>query len=133
MKVFLDTNVLAAAFATRGLCSDVIREILANHKLISSLEIFSELKRILCKKFKVPEAELKEILDLVHSSSFISHPMVNASCDIKDKDDVPHISAAIEAGCDVFVAGDKELWVLDRVYDMRVISPRIFWEIISNQ
>lgn len=27
MKVFLDTNVLVSAIATRGLCADVLREV----------------------------------------------------------------------------------------------------------
>ena len=45
MKVFLNTNLLAAGFATRGLCSDNIRETLENHELIISLDIFAELDR----------------------------------------------------------------------------------------
>ena len=32
MKVFLDTNVLASAAATRGLCADVLREVFASHR-----------------------------------------------------------------------------------------------------
>ena len=54
MRVFLDTNVLAAGFGTRGLCSDLIRETLENHELITSLEILAELKRFFRKEFKVP-------------------------------------------------------------------------------
>tara|TARA_Y100000590_G_C15710915_1_gene1010249 strand:+ start:1307 stop:1432 length:126 start_codon:yes stop_codon:yes gene_type:complete len=34
MKVFLDTNVLVSAFATRGLCADVMRVILTEHELL---------------------------------------------------------------------------------------------------
>ena len=30
MKVFLDINVLASAFATRGLSSDVLREVVSS-------------------------------------------------------------------------------------------------------
>jgi len=33
MRVFLDTNVLVAAYATHGLCEDVFRVILAEHEL----------------------------------------------------------------------------------------------------
>jgi len=29
VRVFLDTNVLVAAFATRGLCADLMRVVLA--------------------------------------------------------------------------------------------------------
>lgn len=35
MRVFLDTNVLVSAFATRGLCADLMRHVLAEHDLIT--------------------------------------------------------------------------------------------------
>ena len=35
MKVFLDTNVLIIAFATRGLCADLMRLLLTEHELLT--------------------------------------------------------------------------------------------------
>jgi len=35
VKVFLDTNILVSGVATRGLCADVIRLVLAEHELIT--------------------------------------------------------------------------------------------------
>jgi len=35
VRVFLDTNVLASAFGTRGLCADVLHIILREHELIT--------------------------------------------------------------------------------------------------
>jgi len=131
MKVFLDTNVLAAAFATRGLCSDVMREVLESHEFVSSLEILAELKRILVKKFKVPTDQIEEILDFIHSSADISAPSKDASYSIADPDDIPHLSAAENAQCSVFVTGDKELWATNPIGEMSVCSPRDFWKMIS--
>jgi hypothetical protein len=34
LRVFLDTNVLVAAFATRGLCADLLRVVLVRHELV---------------------------------------------------------------------------------------------------
>jgi predicted nucleic acid-binding protein len=45
MKVMLDTNVLAAAAATRGLCADVLRAVLAEHEMVICPQIISELQR----------------------------------------------------------------------------------------
>lgn len=132
MKVFLDTNVLAAAFATRGLCSDVMREVLENHELVTSRPILTELRRILSKKFKVPGPQCGEIVDLVGTSAIVSEPTSGASFAIDDVDDVPHLSAACNASCDVFVTGDKALWEVNAVGDMKVLSPRAFWELISG-
>jgi putative PIN family toxin of toxin-antitoxin system len=128
MKVFLDTNVLAAGFATRGLCSDIIRETFENHELITSLEILSELNRILRNKFKVPAEQVEEVLKLIHSCGQISEPNYQASYEIADKDDVPHLSAAETAECEYFVTGDKELWSVSPIGTMQVLSPRDFWK-----
>jgi hypothetical protein len=46
VKVFLDTNVLASGFATRGLCADVIRPVLAEHVVTGSV-VLKELARII--------------------------------------------------------------------------------------
>ena len=42
MRVFLDTNVLASAFGTRGLCADVLRLIMAEHELITGEVVVEE-------------------------------------------------------------------------------------------
>ena len=133
MRVFLDTNVLAAGFATRGLCSDLVREVLENHELVTSLEILVELKRILTKKFKVPAEQVEEVLNLVHASSQIAEPSAQAAYEISDLDDVPHLSAAETAQCDFFVTGDKELWSTSPIGAMRVVSPRDFWKAMQAQ
>jgi len=133
MKVFLDTNVLAAGFATRGLCSDIIREILENHELITSLEILAELNRILRDKFKVPAEQIEEVLELIRSCGQISEPNTQVSYEIADQDDVPHLSAAETAKCECFVTGDKELLSVSPVGTMQVLSPRGFWKAIQAQ
>ncbi len=131
MRVFLDTNVLAAGFATRGLCSDLIREVLENHDLVSSLGILIELKRILAHKFKVPAEHVEEVLDLVQSCATLAEPNPDASYKISDPDDIPHLSAAAGTECAYFVMGDKELWKLNPIDKMQVLSPRQFWEAIQ--
>ncbi len=62
MRVFLDTNVLASAFATRGLCEDVLREVLATRELIVSSLLLDELERVLRKKFNLLRVLASEIL-----------------------------------------------------------------------
>ncbi|MDT8388963.1 MAG: putative toxin-antitoxin system toxin component, PIN family [Lentisphaeria bacterium] len=133
MKVFLDTNVVAAAFATRGLCSDLVREVLENHELVTSLEMLAELKRVLLRKFKISAEQTEEALDIIHSSALLSSPAQGAKYDIKDIDDIPHLSAAESAECTVFVTGDKELWEISPVGNMTVCSPRDFWKMISAE
>ena len=133
MRVFLDTNVLVAGFATRGLCSDLIREVLENHELVCSSGILAELERILTTKFKLPDTETGEVLALIRAAAELSLPSAGAAYAVDDTDDYPHLSAAESADCDAFVTGDKALWVLNPIGRMAVLSPREFWMRVSGQ
>ena len=72
MRVFLDTNVLVSAFTTRGLCEDVLREVLASHDLIVSVLLFNELERTLRGKFKIPKTLISEILIFLGEDTILS-------------------------------------------------------------
>ena len=128
MKVFLDTNVLASAAATRGLCADVLREVIASHDLIISEYVLTELKRVLRSKFGVGMDLIDEFIWLLHQDTVLSQPAALPIIDLQDKDDLPILGAAIAAGADVLVTGDKELLELGHIEDLEIVSPRQFWE-----
>ncbi len=46
MRVYLDTNVVVSAVATRGLCADVLQAILAEHQLVVGEAMLRELRRV---------------------------------------------------------------------------------------
>lgn len=131
MKVFLDTNVLASAFATRGLCSDVLREVFASHDLYTSLEVLEELRSVLKNKFGFPEDLIKKIFLLLQREAKTACTQEQVEIHIKDKSDIPIVNAAMAAGCHVFVTGDTELQELAGIENLKIISPRKFWEIIK--
>ena len=54
MRVFPDTNVLASAFGTRGLCADALRLVLAGHELVTGEIVIEELRGVLRRKFALP-------------------------------------------------------------------------------
>lgn len=132
MKVFLDTNVLASAIATRGLCTDVLREVLATHELIVSEALLKELKRVLQKKFKVPSALISDFLNMLSQYGIPAKPVDLPRVNIKDQDDLVILAAAICAGADVLVTGDKELQRLAEINRMKIVSPRGFWELLKG-
>ena len=133
MKVFLDTNVLASAFATRGLCSDVLREVFASHDLYTSIEVLKELRGVLKNKFAFPENLIKKIFLLLQREANMAYSQEQVEIHIKDKADFPIVNAAMAAGIHVFVTGDKELQDLARIGNLKIISPRKFWEILRIQ
>ncbi len=128
MKVFLDTNVLLSALATRGLCADVLREVLTSHKLVVSAPLLAELKQALRQKLKVPSEFVTEAIKMLQQDAQFSTPIDMPGIQIHDKDDLIIISSALNGNAGLFVTGDKELLGLGKVKQMEIVSPRMFWE-----
>lgn len=128
MRVFLDTNVLASALATRGLCADVLREVINADELIISEPLLVELRRTLARKFFVPERLIDEMIAFLRQDTIRAPAGDLVDIKIKDKDDIIILSCAIHAKAEVFVTGDKELLSLGKIGRMHILSPRGFWE-----
>lgn len=80
MKVCLDTNVLVAAVATRGLCADVFRTVLAEHELVIGEVIIAELQRVLTTKFKMPADRVETIEAIFAPFPVLPKPAVRSEC-----------------------------------------------------
>lgn len=128
MKVYLDTNVLVSAAATRGLCSDVLREVLISHQLVVSDPLFSELDNVLKEKLGLPQELISEFIEILRQDALQSTPSAPLDVDIQDKDDLIILSCALNGNTDIFITGDKELLELGKINDMDIISPKMFWE-----
>ncbi|MDD5675446.1 MAG: putative toxin-antitoxin system toxin component, PIN family [Chitinivibrionales bacterium] len=133
MKVFLDTNVLANGIATRGLCADVIREIMSEHELIISDYVLQELIRTLRYKFHVPEPSITGTVELLHRFSIIATPKDISGVHVRDKNDIPILAAALKYNADVLVTGDRDLLILKKRENLLIISPRGFWELLRQK
>ena len=133
MRVFLDTNVLVSAVATRGLCADVLREILVSHQLVVSNPLISELKNVLHTKVGIPQEIISDFVEVLSQDSILSENTNLKNIDIKDKDDILILSTALNGNAELFVTGDKELLDLEKIHSMRIVSPRKFWETLKTQ
>jgi putative PIN family toxin of toxin-antitoxin system len=133
VRVFLDTNVLASATATRGLCADVLREVLTSRELLTSAQVLSELKRVLRTQFGVAQDLIVDFISLMRQDTVLAEPGPLPTIQIRDQDDLPILSAAISAEADVFVTGDKELLDIGHMENLAIISPRQFWDKLKSQ
>ena len=133
MKIFLDTNVLASAAATRGLCADVLREIFASHDLFLSEQVLSELGRVLKLKFGVAQDAIDDFIQLLRQDTVLAKPSQVPRVKLQDKDDLTILAAAITAGAEVLITGDKELLDLGHVKNLKILNPRQFWEELKVQ
>jgi putative PIN family toxin of toxin-antitoxin system len=128
VKVVLDTNVLLAAYGTRGLCEAVLTACLAAHDVYVSEPILEELKEHLGGKFKLPATRIDEILDFLKAECTLVKPdaVPNDAC--RDPDDLAVLGTALAAEADCIVTGDKDLLILKRYKMISIFSPRAFYQ-----
>ena len=128
MRVFPDTNVLVAAIATRGLCSELLEIIIHDHELLTCQAVLEELERVLAEKLRLPPPVVAGSLGLIRAEgTIIKPPRAIPPIRIQDAGDIPILACAIAGKVDVFVTGDKELLDLRKVEGLVVVSPREMW------
>ena len=132
MRIFLDTNVLAAALATRGLCAELFEVTLQSHELLISDSVIKELERILPEKLGQSDPVTQGFIALLISESILV-TNEKAVPSLPDPDDEPIVAAAHAGKSDVFVTGDKALLELKSIEGMPVIAPRGLWEILAGK
>jgi len=61
VKVFLDTNVVVSALATRGLCADLYERLLVAHEIVICEPVIIEVPDILQRKFRADRKLLDKV------------------------------------------------------------------------
>ncbi len=133
MRVCLDTNVLIAAFATRGLCTDVLRTVLAEHELAIGEVIIAEFRRVLERKFKLPENRVASALAVFGGIDVVPKPPAASSINVRDASDRWVIATAVAGQSEVLVTGDDDLIAVASLAALPIVSPRDFWELLRNR
>ncbi len=134
MKVFLDTNVLVSGFASRGLCADVIRLVLAEHELVIGEVVLDELERALSRKIKLPPPVISEILAFLESQTLQPRPKTAPKVRLRDEDDLWVLASALAAKADVLVTGDQDLLeARGEVSGLVITDPRGFWNLATKR
>jgi putative PIN family toxin of toxin-antitoxin system len=132
VRVCLDTNVLVAAFATRGLCADVLRTVLAEHELIVGDVILTELRRVLTVKFKVPSDRVDAIEAIFAPFPLVPKPAAPSELRVRDPSDRWIVATAVDGRADVLVTGDEDLLIVATDAPIRILAPRAFWELLRQ-
>ena len=133
MRVLLDTNVLVAALATRGLCEDVLRTVLSEHSLLTSNAILGELERVLTEKLRMPARRVRQVDVFIREHADVIAPAEPAPWPENDPDDRWIMAAAVVGMADVLVTGDKEILAASGAVSFPIVTPRGFWESLRAQ
>lgn len=132
MRVFLDTNVLVSAFATRGVCADVLRVVLAEHSLVTGEVVLRELGRVLRTRIGLPPGAVREIDEFLREHEVAPKPVARAAVPQRDPDDQWVVASAVESRADVLVTGDRDLLDIAANAPIRIVDPRGFWDLVRK-
>lgn len=127
MRIVLDTNVIVAAFAARGLCAEVFEACVSGHTLVISEHILAEVTSAFLKKVKLPKQIVHDVINYLKDTAETVEPdpIDNSVC--RDKDDLPIIGTATNGNAAFIVTGDADLLALKSYYGIDIITPREFW------
>jgi putative PIN family toxin of toxin-antitoxin system len=132
VKIALDTNVLASAIGTRGLCSDVLQVVLLEHELVVGELVFTELRKNLAKKFRLPADLIEEFEAMLRAqATTASAAGIRAIVGI-DSADARVLAEAVAGEAEAFVTGDGELLALGNRAPLPILSPRQLWELLRR-
>lgn len=132
MRIVLDTNVLLAAFGTRGLCEALFAACLEGHEVVTSEHILEELRRHLGRAFRMPGPQADEIVAFVRESSELVVPARVPAKACRDPDDLPVLGTAVAGQADLLVTGDRDLLALGRHAGVPIVTPRECYERLAR-
>lgn len=128
MRLVLDTNVLIAAFVSRGACHELLEHCQRDHRLVTSGVLLRELHSKLIEKIKAPRDRARSAVDLIrsHAENVEPAPLEPPVC--RDPDDDWVLATASAGRCACIVTGDGDLLTLQRHQAIAIIPPNKFWE-----
>jgi len=126
IRVCLDSNVLVAAFAARGLCSDLLAHVLSEQHLVVPEVIREETLRVLTQKFKLSSEALDSVVAVLERCESASRTDDPSPVPIRDPDDERVLADSVAAGVQILVTGDKDLLVIADTSPIPILSPRAF-------
>ena len=128
IRVLPDTNIIISSVFWRGNPYEVIRKgILGEYQLVISAEILDEVVGKLRNKFKFPEKNIQELIDILMTYCHIVDGTGKFDV-VRDKKDNKIIECAFDGKADYIVTGDPDLLVLKEFRGIKIVKAKEFLE-----
>lgn len=125
MRVFIDTNVWLAGRFGRGLCAELLDQLIAaGAELLLDERVLEEFRRIARAKLHVPQNLLAEAEGFFQHHTRVLPAAAHPLAGVPDADDAWILAAAVAAHADGFLTGDKALIALGAIEGMPILDPR---------
>jgi putative PIN family toxin of toxin-antitoxin system len=125
-RICLDSNVLVAAFISRGLCADLLKLVLSEYELIVPEVVAEEVTRVLSTKLKASQAALSAVKAVLDRCDVVPRGHGQSPIPVRDPDDERVLADAVAAGAEILVSGDQDLLIVAEQSPIRILSPRGF-------
>ena len=125
-RVCLDSNVLVAAFAARGLCSDLLRLVLTECHLVVPEVVAEEVRRVLETKLRLTPAALSTVEAVLDRCEIIPRGTDPSPIHARDPDDERVLADALAGSAEILVSGDRDLLSVAERSPIPILSPRAF-------
>ncbi|MEW6558188.1 MAG: putative toxin-antitoxin system toxin component, PIN family [Elusimicrobiota bacterium] len=132
MKIVIDANVIIAAFATHGLCSDIFELCLVQHDIFLCDTLIQEVRNGLLKKIKVPRNIVENIVNFLESKIHRVKPSEVDKHICRDSKDIMVLGTAESINADIILTGDKDLLILKTYKNIKIVTPRQFLELLKQ-
>ena len=133
MRVIIDLNVAIAAVAARGLCEAVLEFCLERHQLILGEGILREIETKLATKLKVAPPVIAEFMTVLRHNAEMFEPEKAAKKICRDPANLMVLGLIAPGNADIVITGDKDLLVIGKYKQARIMTPRSFWEANKNE
>ena len=101
-------------------------------KLVVSGEILNEYELVLHNFLNHQPELISQIIETIRINSEFVQPVKFPKPICRDPNDEMFLTAAVAGKINYIVSGDKDLLVLDKIFDFKIISPRQFLDIILD-
>ena len=125
-RVCLDSNVLVAAFAARGLCADLLRLAVTEHEVVIPAVVVEEVRRVLTTKLRLSPEGLASVEAVFERCDIVPEGSDLSPVKLRDPDDERVLADAISGGCELLVTGDLDLLSVAERSPIPILSPREF-------
>lgn len=132
MRIVLDTNVLLAGIATHGMCEGLLTLCYRDHTVVLSEHVLAELHEHYVGKFNATDEQATLVVATLRKQSEVVVSVAIPSEAFVDPDDLPVLGTAIAGQVDYLVTGDKQLQELNQYRNVRILSPRQFYELLRT-
>jgi len=126
IRVCLDSNVLVAAFAARGLCSDLLAHVLSEQNLVVPDSVREEVLRVLSAKIKLSPVALEAVVAVLDRCERVPTSVEPSPVPVRDPDDEKILADAVSARVQILVTGDGDLLDVAEQSPISILSPRAF-------